>query len=445
MTENFASGRIVRASAADTARLASSVLLPALTIGVIKRRPIMLRMAERMQADRRPVALLRRLRDRYGEGLLTLPVPGRSIALPLGSAAVGRILRDAAEPFSPASIEKVAALRHFQPHGVLISTGAERTARRSLNETVLQPERALHELADQVTQIVREEAGELVGDGTRQVRLDWDRFNRMWWRIVRRFVLGAQAREDDEVTDVLTKLRRDANWAYLRPRRQRTRERFGLLLRRHLDRAESGSLAAVLDARHVAGGSAGDQVAHWLFAFDAAGMVTMRALALLAAHPGEAERARSELSPREHDAAQELPFLRACALETVRLWPTTPLLLRRSTEESGWGTARLPGGTTMLIYCPYFHRDSEQLPFADKFAPGIWLDGSAKRYPALVPFSDGPARCPGRNLVLLVVSTLLGELLRNHDIGVESGPSLVPGRLPATIDNFALRFSLIPA
>jgi cytochrome P450 len=200
----------------------------------------------------------------------------------------------------------------------------------------------------------------------------------------------------------------------------------------------------VLAVQSVAGGSAGDQVAHWLFAFDAAGMVTMRALALLAAHPGDAERARSELTPWK-ESAQQLPFLRACALETVRLWPTTPLLLRRTTEETDWGTTRLPGGTTVAIYCPYFHRDSRQLPFADRFVPGIWLDGRAKQYPALVPFSDGPARCPGRNLVLLVVSTLLGELLRHHHACVESGPSLVPGHLPATIDNFGLRLALTPA
>jgi hypothetical protein len=109
--EKVARAGIVRASAADTARLAGSVLLPALAIGVIKRRPRLLRAAERMQVDRRPVALLQRLREKYGESLLTLRVPGRSIALPLDSAAVGRILQGAPSPFSPASIEKVAALR----------------------------------------------------------------------------------------------------------------------------------------------------------------------------------------------------------------------------------------------------------------------------------------------------------------------------------------------
>jgi cytochrome P450 len=72
------------------------------------------------------------------------------------------------------------------------------------------------------------------------------------------------------------------------------------------------------------------------------------------------------------------------------------------------------------------------------------LDGRAAEYPALVPFSDGPAQCPGKSLVLFVVSTLLGELLRRHRIELVSGPGLVPAHLSATIDNFALRFSLTP-
>ncbi|SFA94012.1 Cytochrome P450 [Amycolatopsis marina] len=446
-------GQIAKSSVADTARLAATVVLPTLATGVIKRRPALLRGAEWLQVDRRPIALFQRLRRKYGDVLLTLPVPGRSIALPLAPDAVGRILHGSPSPFSPASIEKAAALGHFQPHGVLISTGAERAARRSLNESVLQTERPLHELADPVTDVVREEVDELLGDRSTPRELDWDGFNRMWWRVVRRVVLGDGARTDHEVTDVLTVLRRDANWAYLRPRRTRTREHFERLLHRHLDRAEPDSLAAVLASETaetagttgtVDGGDAGDQVAHWLFAFDAAGMVTMRALALLATHPDHAERARAELAPRRR-GAQQLPFLRACALDTVRLWPTTPLLLRRTTGETRWGTGSLAAGSTVLVYCPYFHRDSAQLHFADRFDPDIWLDGRVDEYPALVPFSAGPAECPGRNLVLFVVSTLLGELLRSHDIAVRAGPELRPDRLPATIDNFSLRCTLTPA
>ena len=74
------------------------------------------------------------------------------------------------------------------------------------------------------------------------------------------------------------------------------------------------------------------QVPHWLFAFDAAGMATVRALALLAAHPGS--KSRSETT--NPDTPQKRPYLQAAVLESVRLWPTTPALLRETVEDTTW-------------------------------------------------------------------------------------------------------------
>ena len=122
-------------------------------------------------------------------------------------------------------------------------------------------------------------------------------------------------------------------------------------------------------------------------------------------------------------------------LEAVRLWPTTPMILRETTEQTSWG----PAGTTVLIFAPFFHRDPD-LPYADRFEPDIWLDGTAGRNPALVPFSAGPAVCPGRDLVQFCASTMLANLLRDHRFEQASGPVLSPDRpLPATLDNFHLR------
>ena len=57
-------------------------------------------------------------------------------------------------------------------------------------------------------------------------------------------------------------------------------------------------------------------------------MSTFRALAVLASLPGHAQAARDEA--RRHDP--ELPYLRAAILESVRLWPTTPAILRQRPE-----------------------------------------------------------------------------------------------------------------
>jgi cytochrome P450 len=184
-------------------------------------------------------------------------------------------------------------------------------------------------------------------------------------------------------------------------------------------------------------------VPQWLFAFDPAGMAAFRALALLAGHPTELRAAAEDLGGRDLSRPQDLPLLRAAVLESVRLWPTTPAILRETTTETELGGRVLPAETLVVVLAPFFHRDDERLPYADRFAPRIWQDGSARASWSLVPFSAGPAVCPGQNLVLFLTSTLLAQLLQRHDVALTSRPRLYPGRrLPGTLNPYGLRFSL---
>jgi hypothetical protein len=101
---------------------------------VIARRPKIVALADKMDADRRAARLFRRMRARYGPGPLLLRIPGRSMALVLSAGDVRRILTESPEPFAAANLEKRSALASFQPHGVLLSTGADRADRRRFNE-----------------------------------------------------------------------------------------------------------------------------------------------------------------------------------------------------------------------------------------------------------------------------------------------------------------------
>ncbi|PRX45469.1 cytochrome P450 [Prauserella shujinwangii] len=432
------------ATRTDTARVLGQVVLPTLAGGVLKRRPKVMALAGRLRLDRPAVRLLRRLRSRYGPDPVPLRIPRRSFALVLDAGDVERVLDRTPAPFAPATREKSAALSHFQPHAVLTTRGSERRPRRRFNEDALEWNHPLHAVAGAADTAVREETARLLAETGD--RLDWPAFNRAWWRIVRRIVLGDGARDDDEVTDALATLRYHGNWAYLRPKDRGLRERFRRTLARHLDRAERGSLAgAVADTPAEPGVDPYGQVPHWLFAFDAVGMVTLRTLALLATHPVQAASARAEAG--DAMGPSQLPYLRACVLESVRLWPTTPIVLRESTETTEWRTGNLPPETTFVVFSPFFHRDRERLPFADRFDPDVWLDGRAQQDPALVPFSEGPGECPGQNLALFTASTMLAALLADRDYRLlaprTTARRLGSGRrLPATLDNFGLRFAV---
>lgn len=445
-------GGLPRASLLDTLALGLEVFAPVVAQGVIIRRPPLVALAERFDLDRRAVRRLQKLRDRYGAGPLMLPLPLRKQAVLLDPGHVRRVLDASPEPFSAASTEKRAALSHFEPEGVLLSTGARRAERRRYNEAALDSAHPMHRLAARFLPLVEEEAARMLDGARERGALDWELYSQGWYRLVRRVVLGDGAAEDHALQDMLVRLRGAANWAGFHPRMRITRARFLTRIAAYLERAEPGSLAGhMATIPRSATTLPQQQVPQWLFAFDAAAIAGFRALALLASHPGHARHAQAEAATRalpQQEQGQPLPFLRACVLEALRLWPTTPMILRQSTAETRWdaGGARasMPADTGILIHAPFFHRDDARLPWADRFTPSLWLDDGARQDAPLVPFSDGPVTCPGRNLVLMLSSAMLGALVdgRRLALAPDSDPRLDPARLPGTLDNYRLRFRI---
>ena len=118
------------------------------------------------------------------------------------------------------------------------------------------------------------------------------------------------------------------------------------------------------------------------------------------------------------------------------------MILRDTTRETTWASGRLPARASVVIFAPYFHRDDQALPEAHTFAPELWLRERTDRDWPLVPFSGGPAMCPGRNVVLLVASMVLDRLLAAHDYRPLTG-TIRPGRpIPGSLNPFGLRFAI---
>jgi cytochrome P450 len=439
VTNHGHSGALARLSALDTVRVVAGVLAPTVAVGTIARRPAVFRVADRMEADRRALRLLQRLRDEHGPGPARLAIPGRNFAVVLAPDDVHRVLGEGPEPFSPANREKRGALAHFQPHGVLISSPDERPARRAFNEAVLATGCPVHPLAASLMPKVREEAAHLAAADT----FTSQDFIAAWLRVIRRVTLGDAARDDQEFSGLINRLRREGNWGPFAPRRNRIYRKFHQQLAGYLRAAEPGSLAELVASTPAFPGvDRQQQVPQWLFAFDPAGLVTIRALALLSEFPGYLRTVR-EQTPQDGPGDNEA--LRATVLESARLWPTTPAILRDTTATTHWPGGTLPAGTGVLIWAPLFHRDDQHLPFADTFAPQIWSDEGAHSNWPLVPFSEGPAVCPGQDLVLQTASTFLAELLHQRDYRLRRPEHLIRnGRLPMTLNPYDLTFERQP-
>ncbi|MDP2354469.1 MAG: cytochrome P450 [Beijerinckiaceae bacterium] len=428
-----------RASAWDTITLLTDVIIPTLGKGVIIRRPRMVGLAERLGLDSRAVRRMQALRKKYGKGPLITALPGRRQAVLLAPDHVEQVLAGAPEPFSPRTQEKASALSHFEPKNSLISKLPERTVRRAFNESVLEFRCPTHSLADRFCEVVAEETKILLAKCGAE--LSYDDFFHTWSRLVRRIVLGDGAAEDHELTDMLAKLRRAGNWGFLHPGRPKLRDKFLARLSEHLDRAEDGSLAGIIGKMPKSPEmEPTHQVPQYLFAFDPGGMATFRALAVLATHEQEAARARTEISERP---AKDLPFLRACILDSLRLWPTTPAILRETTQDVEFDTGVMPKDTHVLIFAPYFHRDDENLSYAHRFNPDIWLSEKPGGGWPLVPFSGGPAACPARDFVPMIRSAMMADILKGHRLGLKNPERLDPSKdMPGTLDNYSLKLTL---
>jgi cytochrome P450 len=430
---------------AESAGFLTGVGLPTLAKGVIIRRPGMVGFARRMGLDARALCRMQALRDRYGSGPLLVRNPVRTQALLLAPEHVRRVLEETPDPFSTASSEKHAALSHFEPHSSLISQGPDRAARRAFNDVVLASKCPAHPLAAAMETVVDEEVEALLRVADPLGELAWDIFFESWMRIVRRVFLGDGAAGETELTAMIARLRGRANWAFAAPKNRSLREAFHQRLQAHLDRGETGSLAGLV--KQEAGGD-GDvhpshQVAQWLFAADPAGMTIFRTLALLCVHPDKLGRVREEVAAVL--AAAERKYLRAAVVETLRLYPTTPMILRQSTRETEWEEGVLPVGAGILIYAPFFHRDEARLPQAHSFEPELCLEKDPKDMMPLVPFSAGPGVCPARHLVPLLASAVIGALLKRRQIRLLHSQDLDASRpLPGTLDNYSMVFAVMP-
>ncbi len=260
---------------------------------------------------------------------------------------------------------------------------------------------------------------------------------------VRRLVLGNGARDDTALPPC---------WGGGAPPRAGPRPPrpgppagpFDRRLRAHVERAEAGSLAAALASTTTAPGTDPvGQVPHWLSGFDAAGIAAYRALALLATHAPQATQVRNELAVTDLTEPRPLPYTRACVLESVRLWPTTPFLLREAVRETAWGEGTLPAGTEFLIYTPFFQRGGSAL--LRPLHPGDLARRHRGGHRRPVPLQRGTGRLPRRGR---------GAVRDLHAARRAAGtPRLLPERpgrlrpdrpLPRTLDHFGLRFAVLP-
>lgn len=139
-------------------------------------------------------------------------------------------------------------------------------------------------------------------------------------------------------------------------------------------------------------------------------------LGLLARHPDVQRRLYEEVEPLPHDVVplQSVPVTEAVWKETLRMYPSVPILDRLAAREVQLGDYTIPAGAN-LIWSPYvMHR--KYCPEPERFDPGRFLGESQPTGGWFIPFGEGPRMCIGKSSADMEGVTIAAMLIRAFEI-----------------------------
>ncbi|XP_046962446.1 cytochrome P450 4C1-like [Vanessa cardui] len=114
----------------------------------------------------------------------------------------------------------------------------------------------------------------------------------------------------------------------------------------------------------------------------------------------------------------QMKYLECCIKESLRLYPSAPLIARYVQKETVLGGYTVPANTTCLIYIYDLHRRADLYPEPERFIPERFLpENCAKRHPfAYIPFSAGPRNCIGQKFAMMELKTVMCAILRKFRV-----------------------------
>jgi cytochrome P450 len=146
----------------------------------------------------------------------------------------------------------------------------------------------------------------------------------------------------------------------------------------------------------------------------------------LAHHPKVVARFHEEIKeilgddvsrPISYEDLEKFTYLDAIIKESSRVIPLAPMSPRTSTQESVIGGKRWDANTIFFIHHEQIQKSSDCWKDSDQFIPERFLKESDNKIVknSFIPFGGGIRICPGRNMVIVELKTLLILLYRKYD------------------------------
>lgn len=145
------------------------------------------------------------------------------------------------------------------------------------------------------------------------------------------------------------------------------------------------------------------------------------ALSLLLNNPESLAKSQTEIDNQigqsrliEESDLANLPYLRGIINETLRMYPSGPLLVpHESSEDCTVGGFHVPRGTMLLVNAWAIHNDPKLWLQPEQFKPERFLNVQEERDGFIwLPFGTGRRGCPGEGLANRIVGIALGSLIQ---------------------------------
>ncbi|CAK1601226.1 unnamed protein product [Parnassius mnemosyne] len=121
----------------------------------------------------------------------------------------------------------------------------------------------------------------------------------------------------------------------------------------------------------------------------------------------------SQRRPNLEDLSK-MKYLECCIKESLRLYPSAPIISRHITEEVELSGYKIPSDTLCNIHVYDIHHNEKLYPNPEKFIPERFLsENNTLRHPyAYLPFSAGPRNCIGHKFAMMEMKIIMSSLLR---------------------------------
>ncbi|XP_055907150.1 cytochrome P450 CYP12A2-like, partial [Eupeodes corollae] len=149
-------------------------------------------------------------------------------------------------------------------------------------------------------------------------------------------------------------------------------------------------------------------------------------LLAIAKNPDKQEKLRQELKtilPQKNslltmENMKNLPYLRACIKEGIRMYPIGAGTLRMCSEDIVVSGYQVPKDQEIVLNHNILINEEKYCPRAKEFIPERWLrDEKANHEPLnpflYMPFSFGPRSCVGKRIVEMELEITVARLIRN--------------------------------